>query len=252
MPVSAVYKTYYLVQTSPPAAVNGTTQLWAPEGSTVEFTAPVMVDLGNGTRLVFRGWSSGQAGNFTVVVAGPMYITPVYTVEYLVSIEAPNNSTEVWADAGSAVVLKAPGLIGLNNGTRLVFEGWSINGKPVNSTAVAVRVTGPIAAVAQYAREYLVEFYSEYGQPQPASAWAAEGQPIYATVSPELVWAGYAFYSFAGWEGPDGQLYQPPVPAMPGRFTAVWAIDMPYTAALYGSIAAIIIGVALYIKRRRG
>jgi hypothetical protein len=250
VPVSAIYETYYLVETAPPGAVNGTTQLWAPEGSTVEFTAPAVIDLGNGTRLVFKGWSNGQTGNFTTVVTGPMSVKPIYAKEYLVDVSALNNETEIWAEPNSTVYISAPPMV--TNGTvRYVFEGWSINGVTINltSTTLVVEVTGPITAVAQYVREYLVEFYSEYGQPQPASAWAAEGQPVYATVSPELVWK-YAFYRFAGWEGPDGQLYQPPVPAMPGRFTAVWAIDIPRTAALYGSIAAVI-GLALYIKRRR-
>jgi hypothetical protein len=251
VPISAVYRAYYWVETAPPAQVNGTAQLWAPNGSTLVFTAPATANFGNGTRLVFKGWGNGQTNNFTAIVTGPMHITPIYTAEYLVSVEVPDNVTEVWEPAGSAVVIKAPGVISLSNGTRLIFEGWSINGKAVNSTTAIVRVSGPTSALAQYRREHLVRFYSQYGQPQPASAWAAAGQPIYASVQPELVWR-YVFWRFDGWMGPDGRLYQPPVPAMPGQYIAVWSLDILHTAALYGLAMAAIASAAWYIKRRRG
>jgi hypothetical protein len=250
----AYYVMQFLVSTSPPATVNGTAELWADEGSSVVFSAPAIVDFGNGTRIVFQGWSNGQAGNFTATVAGPMYVAPIYVKQYFVSVKSPgtiNGQSSGWFDAGSTATLNIPQVLSTSGQTRTAFAGWVINGRAGPGSATAsITVDAPMNITYNTKTQYLVIFATKYGTPTLSQTWADAGSTLYVTVMPEQVWEPPPLlYQFAGWRAPDGNVYQPPIPVVaPGVYEAVWSLNIIPLAAIAGGAGG---GVAAYIFIRR-
>jgi hypothetical protein len=129
-------RVYYLVRVVTPLGVNET---WAPRGAAV--SAPAVISLGNGTRWVAEGPTSA-------VAKGPLVLAPRYKRQYVVRLEAPANSTEVWADEGSVFKVGLADPWDLPNGTR--FAGLMVNGTAQRE----FRVDKPMTLRAQYAEVY--------------------------------------------------------------------------------------------------
>jgi hypothetical protein len=110
-------RVYYLVRVS---GFNGTFESWRPRGGKIR--VPGVVVLRNGTRLVVHEIiinSRAAPANETAVlkVEEPLNITLRYRRQYLVRLEAPANSTEVWADEGSVFKVGLADTWEPNNGT---------------------------------------------------------------------------------------------------------------------------------------
>jgi hypothetical protein len=129
-------RVYYLVRVVTPLGVN---ESWTPRGAVA--SAPAVISLGNGTRWVAEGLAPA-------VAEGPLVLAPRYKRQYLVRLEAPVNSTEVWVDEGLTFAVGLPDPWDLPNGTR--FAGLLING----TSAREFRVDRPITLRAQYAEVY--------------------------------------------------------------------------------------------------
>jgi hypothetical protein len=95
-----------------------------------------------------------------VFVDGPKTVRVNYTrIYYLVRIATPLGANETWAPRG--VVVSAPAVISLGNGTRWVAEG--------PTTAVAKR---PLVLAPRYKRQYLVRLETSAGS---FEEWVDEG-----------------------------------------------------------------------------
>jgi hypothetical protein len=129
-------RVYYLVRVATPLGVNET---WTPRG--VAVSAPAVINLGNETRWVAESPT-------TAVAERPLVLAPRYKRQYLVRLETPVNSTEVWADEGLTFAVGLPDPWDLPNGTR--FAGLLING----TSAREFRVDRPLTLRAQYAEVY--------------------------------------------------------------------------------------------------
>jgi hypothetical protein len=136
-------RVYYLVRV---AGFNGTWELWVPRGSELELSAAV---LGNGTRLVIREvMANGRPAAAKIKVEEPLNITLRYGRQYLVKLETPVNSTEVWADEGSVFKVDLVDPWEPGNGT--LFKRLLVNG----TSAREFRVDRPLTLWAQYAEVY--------------------------------------------------------------------------------------------------
>jgi hypothetical protein len=100
-----------------------------------------VINLGNGTRWVAEGLASAVAER-------PLVLAPRYKRQYLVRLEAPVNSTEVWVDEGLTFAVGLPDPWDLPNGTR--FAGLLVNGTAQRE----FRVDKPMTLRAQYAEVY--------------------------------------------------------------------------------------------------
>jgi hypothetical protein len=137
-------RVYYLVRVS---GFNGTWKLWMPRGGELELPAAV---LDNGTRLVVReAMANGRAASVAALkVEEPLNVTLRCGRQYLVRLEAPANSTEVWADEGSVFKVGLADPWEPGNGT--LFKRLLING----TSAREFRVDKPMTLWAQYAEVY--------------------------------------------------------------------------------------------------
>ncbi len=129
-------RVYYLVRVVTPLGMNET---WAPRGAAAG--APAVISFGNGTRWVAEGPTSAVAER-------PLVLTPRYKRQYLVRLEAPVNSTEVWIDEGLTFAVGLPDPWDLPNSTR--FAGLLVNGTAQRE----FRVDKPMTLRAQYAEVY--------------------------------------------------------------------------------------------------
>jgi hypothetical protein len=129
-------RVYYLVRVVTPLGLNET---WTPRGAAAG--APAVISLGNGTRWVAEGPASA-------VAEGPLVLAPRYKRQYLVRLEAPANSSEVWVDEGLTFAVGLPDPWDLPNGTR--FAGLLVNG----TSAREFRVDRPMTLRAWYAEVY--------------------------------------------------------------------------------------------------
>ncbi len=129
-------RVYYLVRVVTPLGVNET---WTPRS--VAVSAPAVINLGNGTRWVAEGPTSAVAER-------PLVLAPRYKRQYLVRLETPANSTEVWVDEGLTFAVGLPDPWDLPNGTR--FTGLLI----IGTVQRDLRVDKPMTLRAQYAEVY--------------------------------------------------------------------------------------------------
>jgi hypothetical protein len=136
-------RVYYLVRVS---GFNGTWELWVPRGGELELPAAV---LGNGTRLVIReAMANGRLAAARIKVEEPLNVTLRYGRQYLVKLEAPVNSTAVWADEGSVFKVGLADPWEPGNGT--LFKTLLVNGTAQRE----FRVDKPMTLWAQYAEVY--------------------------------------------------------------------------------------------------
>ncbi|MFZ8839670.1 MAG: thermopsin-like protease [Pyrobaculum sp.] len=137
-------RVYYLVRV---AGFNGTWELWAPRGGELEL--PVAVALDNGTRLVIReAVANGRPAAAKIKVEEPLNITLRYRRQYLVKLEAPVNSTVVWADEGSVFKVGLADAWEPGNGT--LFKKLLVNGTAQRE----FRVDKPTTLRAEYAETH--------------------------------------------------------------------------------------------------
>jgi len=155
---------FYLVRIVTLLGVNET---WAPRGAVL--SAPAVLVLGNGTRLVARGVVvNGVPANGTVItVDKPLNVTIRYGRQYLVRLIAPVNSTETWADEGSVFKMGLADPWEPGNGT--LFKTLLVNG----TSAREFRVDRPMTLRAQYAETY---YWAVVETPVNKTArWIAKG-----------------------------------------------------------------------------
>ena len=134
---------YYLVRA---AGFNGTLELWVSRGGELELPA---VFLGNGTRLVVREMEiNGRPAAARIKVEEPLNVSLRYGRQYLVRLEAPVNSTEVWVDEGSVFKVGLADPWEPGNGT--LFKRLLVNG----TSAREFRVDKPMTLRAEYAEVY--------------------------------------------------------------------------------------------------
>lgn len=129
---------------------------WIPAGSAAKFSVGEVVDLGTGTRYVFKMWTGdhgGSACEASIVMNGPKTVTATWQTQYLVRLGIAglpngtaisirvnskwrNETTPVlfseWVDAGSSLSLEA--LPTVHAGAdQYVLQGWrNSDGQPVD------------------------------------------------------------------------------------------------------------------------
>ena len=103
---------------------------WVLHGAPIEVEVPASVQAGDRVRYRFREWSGGE-NPFTprnvIAPLEPMTLEVDWDKEYLITVEGSANgrqNTSVWYPEGETLVLQAPEVVGVGNGTgRAVQRG---------------------------------------------------------------------------------------------------------------------------------
>ena len=180
-----------------------------PQGATVTLrVTKTVVDLGNGTRLVFAGWVgtvNSTSPTITVTVNGDITERVVWKKEYRVELTWSFGVTcgkPGWYEPGTKITFRvAKTVYVFSNGTRLVFAGWSGDVKS-SSTSITVTVNGPLRITPVWRRQYLVEVETRYANANITKAWVDAGGKIAVKLDHEVVNLGNGTrLVHVGWTG---------------------------------------------------
>jgi len=266
-PYYCYYSPYYDYYYSPPAQY-GLTVTTDPSslgtasgsgtytaGSSATFTVTQSsIPISTNTRYVFSHWSgdySGVGTSGSITINGPSNVIAVYQLQYLLSVDAQPPSTAVpqgagWYNAGDTVTLTVNGqILGGQEGSRLVFQGWSVDGQTTQGgVSILVKMDSPHTVAAQYTQQYYLTVITDQGNAY-GEGWYDAGSTARIYVSNPVSTSYGVNIIFDGWQGDIQANSQTATVPMDRPKTAIasWRTDetvLNLTVAL-GIIAAFLI-----------
>lgn len=218
------------------------------------------------TRYVFSHWSgdySGSGTSGTVTVNSAMKITAVYQLQYYLSVQAqPQNAPSPqgagWYNAGDTAALQNGGQTIGDSGSRLVFQGWSVDGgAPQSGSTLSLQMNVAHSVTALYGQQYYLNVQTDQGVPY-GSGWYNSGSTAQIYVSTPVSTTYGVAIVFNGWQGDVQSTSQSTTVLMDGPKNAIatWRTD---PTVLYLTIGAVIVaallivaGLIAFMSRSRG
>ena len=226
------------------------------QGSSASFSVTQnTIQVSPDTRYVFSHWSgdySGVGSSGTVTVNGAMKITAEYQLQYYLSVtaqpqSAPTPQGQGWYNANQTVTLQNAGqTIDQTSGSRLQFQGWSVDGQaPQSASSLNVAMNSPHTVAAVYAQQYYLNVQTDQGVPY-GSGWYNAGSTTPINVSTPVSSTYGVSIVFNGWQGDIQSSSQSTTVLMDGpkNVIATWRTD---PTVLYLTIAAIVIAAVLIL-----
>ena len=126
---------------------------WYAYGAVAEVNVTdVAVDYGNGTRVVFEGWSTGEKSpSLEIRVEKGVELEALWRKQYLVTVKTPVGEAAGggWYSPGDTAEIRLRETTVRAEGKEYVFKGWLVNGESAGaSPTLRVRVDGPLTVEA--------------------------------------------------------------------------------------------------------
>ncbi len=261
--------TYGLQVSSNPSGIasvtgNGT----YTQGTAASFSVPsLIVQKNDNQRYVFTSWSgdfSGSSPSGTVTMNSAKSVVANYQLQnYLkVSVDPQGITTatgEGWyVSTDSASVGSVPSSIPGGDGTRYVFQQWTVDNAPVSGNPVQVTMSSPHAVVAHYKTQYMLTVLSDYGIAQ-GTGWYDAGTSAPFSVTTQVDVSYGVKQVFDRWTGDTQSTSAAAAITMdsPHTVRAIWRMDSTvlYTTIAVGIAGAFVLGIGLAIlgvSRMRG
>ncbi len=203
---------YQLTVTTDPANLgtasgNGT----YTSGSSATFTiSQGTVQTSPSMRYVFSHWSGDYSGVGTsgaLTMNSAMKVTAVYQLQYHLDVSVQPQSAPLpdgvgWYNAGDTLTLSVNGqTLGGQDGSRLVFQGWTVDGKNVQAgVSLPLKMDSAHAVTAQYKQQYYLTVRTDQGTGY-GEGWydAGSSATVYAS-TPVSTNYGVKIV-FNGWQG---------------------------------------------------
>ena len=236
-------------------------------GSSASFSVTQStVQVSSNARYVFDHWSgdySGAGTSGTVTVNNAMTVTAEYQLQYYLSVNAQPQNAPVpqsagWYNAGTTATVQNGGQTIGDSSSRLVFQGWSVDGAaPQSGSTLSLVMNAPHTATSVYGQQYYLNVQSDQGVPT-GSGWYDAGSTAQFSVSTPISTQYGVAIVFNGWTGDVQSSSQSSSVVMngPTNVVANWRTD---STVLYLTIAAVIIaavlivvGVVAFVARGRG
>jgi hypothetical protein len=215
------------------------------QGSIASFSlTSLILSVSANERYVFSYWSgdfSGSAPSGTIMMDSAKTVIANYQLQnYLkVSVEPPGIAPAVgegWYPSGDSVEVGAvPSSVSGGEGTRYVFQHWTIDSVPASGNPVQVTMDGPHTVVGLYKTQYLLTVTSDYGTVQ-GQGWYDAGSSATFSVTSQVDTSYGVKQVFERWSGDSVSTSSTATITMdsPRTVTAVWKTD---SAILYATIA---------------
>ena len=236
-------------------------------GSSASFSvSQSTIQVSSNTRYVFDHWSGDYSGTGTsgsVTINNAMTVTAVYDLQYYLTLNAqPSNAPAPqgggWFNSGETASVQNGGQTVGDSGSRLNFQGWSVDGAaPQSGSTLSLVMNAPHTATAVYGQQYYLNIQSDQGVPT-GSGWYNAGSTAQFSVSTPISTQYGVAIVFNGWTGDVQSSSQSSSVVMngPTNVVANWRTD---STVLYLTIAAVIIaavlivvGVVAFVARGRG
>lgn len=210
------------------------------------------------TRYVFSHWGgdySGVGASGTITMNGARKVVAVYQLQHYLSVGVQPLSVAVpqgegWYNAGNIATLNiASEMLGGEDGSRLVFQGWNVDGKTVQTgLSLTLKMDAPHYVSAQYKTQYYLNVVTDQGVAYGAG-WYDAGSTADIYVSTPVSTNYGVSILFNGWHGDTESTSQSTSVLMdkPKTVIAAWRTDatiLNLTIAL-GIIAAFLAGAGI-------
>jgi len=252
-------KTFELgVETNPAgiAPVNGKGTY--NDGTAASFSVTsLIVPLNADQRYVFSYWSgdfSGASSSGTVTMTSAKSVVANYQLQNFlkVSVEPMGIASatgEGWyLPTESVTVGPVPSSVSGGEGTRYVFQQWTIDSAPVSGNSVQVMTDAPHTVVAHYKTQYLLTASSDYGIVQ-GGGWYDAGNSATLSVTTEVDTSYGVKQIFVKWTGDTESTSATTTITMdsPHTLRAVWRTDSTilYATIVLAICAAFALGIGL-------
>jgi ribosomal protein L37E len=223
------------------------------QGSSASFSSSQnMIQVSKDTRYVFSRWSGDYTGTSlsgSITMDASKTVTAVYQLQYYLTVtvqpsNAPSPNGSGWYNAGDTVPLAISSqTVGGSDGTRLNFNGWSVDGNNQGGSALNLQMNTPHTVTAQYTQQYYLKIVTDQGVAS-GEGWYDAGSYAQISVSNPPNPSYGVSVIFNGWQG-DSQSATQSTSVMvngPKVVTATWRTD---STVLYETIAAILVAIAL-------
>ncbi len=237
------------------------------QGSSASFSiTQSVVQSSSNTRYVFSHWSgdySGVGSSGTVTMNGARKITAVYQLQYYLSVGVQPQSVPVpqgvgWYNAGDTATITNTGqTLGGDSGSRLVFQGWSVDGQNTQSgVSLSLKMDAPHSATGVYKQQYYLKVLTDQGVAY-GEGWYDAGSTAQFFVSTPVSASYGVSIVFNGWQGDIQSNSQSASVTMDKPKTAIasWRTDSTvlYVTIALGVIAALLAaGIIAFVARGRG
>jgi hypothetical protein len=238
------------------------------QGTAVSFSvASLIIPKTASQRYVFTGWSgdfSGSSPSGTLTMTSAKSVVANYQLQnYLkVSLDPQGITTaagEGWyVPTDSVTAGPVPSSIPGGDGTRYVFQQWTIDNAPVSGNSVQITMNNPHTLVAHYKTQYMLTVLSEYGIAQ-GTGWYDAGTSTPFSVTTQVDTSYGVKQVFDRWTGDTQSTSAATAITMdsPHTVRAIWRTDSTvlYTTIAVGIAAAFVLGIGLAIfgfMRMRG
>lgn len=224
-------------------------------GSSASFSVTqTTIQVSPNTRYVFDHWSgdySGAGTSATVTVNNAMTITAVYDTQYYLTVNAQPQSAPTpqgggWYNSGDTATVQSGGQTVGDSGSRLVFQGWSVDGAaPQSGSTLSLVMNAAHTATATYGQQYYLNVQTDQGV-ATGSGWYDAGTTASIYVSTPISTQYGVNIVFNGWQGDIQSGNQSTTVLMDGpkNVVATWRTD---ATVLYLTIGAIIVAAVLII-----
>jgi hypothetical protein len=204
-------------------------------------------------RYIFAHWSgdySGVGTSGSITMNDARKIIAVYQLQYYLDVNVQPQAALLpqgagWYNAGDTVTVNAAGqMLGGDDGTRLVFQGWNIDEKtPQPGVSLVVKMDSPHAVTAEYKQQYYLQVSTDQGVAY-GQGWYDTGSTAQIYVSTPVSTSYGVSIIFDGWQGDlqSGSQSTTVLMDKPKAVIASWRSD---PTVLNLTIALVIIAVFL-------
>jgi hypothetical protein len=228
------------------------------DGTAASFSVTSLIVPQNANqRYVFSYWSgdfSGSSPSGTVTMTSKKSVTANYQLQNFLKVSVDplgiaSASGEGWyLPTDSVAVGPVPLSISGGDGTRYVFQQWTIDSAPVSGNSVEITMDSPHTVVAHYGTQYLLTASSDYGIVE-GGGWYDAGSTATLSVTMEVDTSFGVKQVFQKWTGDMESSSATTAITMdsPHTLRAVWRTDntILYATIALAICAAFAVGIGL-------
>jgi len=252
-------KTFQLnVETNPAGIVPVNGKGTYNDGTAASFSVTSLIVPQNANqRYVFSYWSgdfSGASPSGTVTMTSAKSVVANYQLQNFLKVSVDpmgiaSATGEGWyLPAESVTVGPVPSSVSGGEGTRYVFQQWTVDSAPVSGNSVQVITDAPHTVVAHYRTQYLLTASSDNGIVQ-GGGWYDAGNSATLSVTTEVDTSYGVKQIFVKWTGDTESTSATTTITMdsPHTLRAVWRTDSTilYATIVLAICAAFALGIGL-------
>jgi hypothetical protein len=240
-----------LLPTSPEGWTGASFHLKLPPTGTHYFFAKAMLADSHGK---WRAGSVRASQKFSVEVTSSVTLTVTVPADVTVTLDGVAQRTGIVSVSVGSHTVSIPGLVSVDNVTRLRFDRWT-DGPTSSNRLVTLEDDAQFESV--YVKQFMLTATSTYGN-ATGTGWYDEGTTVtLSVVTPQTMSGLYGLlggkYVFSHWSG--GSAANTPTASIkmdgPKTVTAVWSMDYRTPIIAFTTIIILALMPLLYVSRKR-